>query len=233
MVKPGVQTVDLPQKKHQVLIPFVVTVIVSAIDILAAFIDLIIKNSTTVAVLSESKGVLSASVIQFHMTWGIMLSITLSFVENSLRWTLNRRGCSAFAVFNGIICFLFMVCCIYTWLWANDAAGMTFICKYLLQSVNVRKSPEQIRQISYTGNIKLAIDLGVCWLLPLQCVIVLIDSFTAFCAKPKRSEIGINTMVRGDHVFVSVDKDTMYEILTQKNQSSKKKGASREAVTGQ
>lgn len=63
MVKSRPQIVELPLKKHQVLIPFVVTVIVSAIDILAAFIDLIIKNSTTVAVLSESKGVLSASVI--------------------------------------------------------------------------------------------------------------------------------------------------------------------------
>lgn len=229
MGKPRLQMVELPKKKHQVLIPFVVTIVVSTIDILAAFIDLIVKNSTTVAVLSESKGVLSASVIQFHMTWGIMLSITLSFVENSLRWTLNRRGCSVFGVLNAIVCALFMLCCIYTWLWANDAAGMVFICKYLLQSVNVRKSPEQIRQISYTGSIKLAIDLGVCWLLPLQCVLVLVDSCTAFCAKPKKSWLGVDTMVRGDHVFVSVDKDEMYTILTQKDYD-KKKDASRASV---
>ena len=232
MVKSRPQIVELPLKKHQVLIPFVVTVIVSAIDILAAFIDLIIKNSTTVAVLSESKGVLSASVIQFHMTWGIMLSITLSFVENSLKWTLNRRGCSAFAFFNGLVCFLFVLCCIYTWLWANDAAGMVFICKYFLQSVNVRKSPEQIREISYTGDIKLAIDLGVCWLLPLQCVIVLVDTCTAICAKPKKSWIGVDTMVRGDHVFVSVDKEEMYTILTQKNKKYSKKTVNRSQVVG-
>ena len=74
-----------------------------------------------------------------------MLTATLSFIENSLRWLLNRKPCNFFGSTNTVVCTLFLLVAIYTWMWASDAAGITFVCKYFLLSVNVRMSPEQIQ----------------------------------------------------------------------------------------
>ena len=49
-----------------------------------------------------------------------------------MRWLKNRKSCNLFGVLNGIICTIFLLSCIYTWMWMYDAAGMTFICKYIL-----------------------------------------------------------------------------------------------------
>lgn len=75
---------------------------------------------------------LSDAAISFHLTWGLILSLTLSFIEDSINWLKHRKACNLFGVLNGIICTLFVISCIYTWLWLYDATGMTFICKYIL-----------------------------------------------------------------------------------------------------
>lgn len=61
-----------------------------------------------------------------------MLSLALSFVEDSMRWLKNRKQCNVFGVLNGIVCAAFIISCLYTWLWLYDAAGVNFICKYIL-----------------------------------------------------------------------------------------------------
>ena len=76
------------------------------------------------------------------MTWGMVMSITLSFIENSLRWLLFRKSCNLFGTINGLLSMVFLLVCLYTWMWANDGAGIIFICKYVLLSVGVRSSPD-------------------------------------------------------------------------------------------
>ena len=95
-----------------------------------------------------------------------MFSAALSFIENSLRWLLNRKICNPFGIINAIISSLFIIACIYKWLWANDAAGIAFICLFFT-NFNRHISPEQLRPIIYDGVVKLLVDLAVSWLLPL------------------------------------------------------------------
>lgn len=140
---------ELPRKRMMTLFPIIVALSIIGLEIFVAFLDLILmavnKDNEVGNYFTYSKGVLSASVIQFHLTWGLILTLALQFVENSLKWILNRKACNLFGSLSGVFCGLFIAFCIYSWLWANDAAGITFICKYFLLSAGIRTSPDVIQ----------------------------------------------------------------------------------------
>lgn len=102
---------------------------------------------------------------------------------------MNRRNCNVFGSLNGLFCGLFILIAIYTWMWADDAAGMTFICKYFLLSISVRVSPDLIREKAYNSTVKYWLDIGLSWLFPAQCVVVLVDCILCLCCKPKPREV--------------------------------------------
>ncbi|CAL6044415.1 Conserved_hypothetical protein [Hexamita inflata] len=200
--------INIPTRKMVGIFPFIVAFFVIAIEILVAFIDIIVnaakgKTDETYQSLSDTKGVLSSSVIQFHLTWGLVLTATLSFVENSLRWLTNKNGCRLFGTLNAIFCTFFVITSVYTWMWANDAAGMTMFCKYVLLSVKVRYSPEQIKMLIYTDTIKYYIDLAVSWLFPAQCVVVLIDCIFSMCCKPRPLTVQLKVKTMEDGTIVA------------------------------
>lgn len=203
--------IQVPTKKMVGVFPLIVAFVVIGIELLVAFIDIIVNatkgSQDDTQSLSATKGVLSASVLQFHMTWGLVLTATLSFIENSKRWMLNRKMCNLFGSLNAVVCTLFVLVCLYTWLWANDAAGITFICKYFLLSVNVRVSPEQIRLKAYNDSVKWWFDFGLSWLFPLQCVIVLVDCILSMCCKAKPRVIGLKVKREHGRILCKVDQN--------------------------
>ena len=205
--------ISVPVRGMVGVFPLIVAIFVAGIELLVAFIDIIVSAADGAdagsASLQETKGVLSPSVLQFHMTWGLVLTATLSFVENSMKWLLNRKKCNLFGSLNAVVCTLFVLVCLYTWLWANDAAGITFICKYFLVSVSVRVSPEQIRLKAYSDAVKWWFDLGLSWLFPLQCAIVLVDCILSMCRKSKPRKIGLKVKREHGRILCKVDQNDL------------------------
>lgn len=194
--------VAIPPGARAGLLPFIVTCVLVGIEVAVAFIDLIIqavsgeKGSKAMSLLK--KGLLSAAVINFHMTWCIPFSLTLTYVVSSLSWSMGRKKFSLFPILNTIACALFLCAAIYSWMWANDAEIMLQICKNLLIPLGLKKSPEQLRLSIYTPQIKLIVDIVVSWGYPVQCIIVLTDAFLAICRR------GSDRII---HLLVRVDKN--------------------------
>ncbi|EET02089.1 Putative membrane spanning protein [Giardia duodenalis] len=193
--------VAVPPGTRAGLWPFIVTCVLVGIEVAVAFIDLIVQAAggakNTKAMNLLKKGLLSAAVINFHMTWCIPFSLTLTYIVSSLSWSMGRKKCSLFPILNGIACFLFLGAAIYSWMWANDAEIMLQICKNLLIPLGLKKSPEQLRLTIYTTQIKTLVDIMVSWAYPAQCAIVLTDAFLAICRR------GTDRII---HLLVRVDK---------------------------
>eukprot|EP00703_Trepomonas_sp_PC1_P002559 JAP94047.1 Transmembrane domain-containing protein [Trepomonas sp. PC1] len=193
-------TIKLKPKRMIGIFPSFVAFVVIGLEILIAFIDIIVNASQNsqeaLASLQNSKGVLSAAVIQFHITWGIVFSLTLSFVVNSITLMSGRKSCNLFGTFNALICLIFLLDCLWTWLWAYDGAGIMFVCKYIILSMGVRIGSAQIKAVAYTAEIKYYCDLMLSWMLPLQCVLVLIDCILSICKKrqPRTIPLKVRTI---------------------------------------
>ncbi|CAL6005485.1 Conserved_hypothetical protein [Hexamita inflata] len=201
--------ITVPTRGMVGIFPLIVAFVCVGIELLVAFLDIIINaakgDNSEAESITKSKGVLSSSVLQFHLTWGLVLTATLSFIENSLRWLLNRKSINVFGTLNAIFCTGFVLVALYTWMWANDAAGITFICKYFLLSVNVRISPEQIKVKAYNDTVKFWIDFMLSWLFPIQCVVVLVDCIMSMCCKAKPRQINLKVKNESGRILCKVD----------------------------
>jgi len=179
--------------------PLIISALICAVELCVAFLDLIlavIANAKSSSVSNLiSTGMLSPLVINWHITWGIPFAFTLSFIENTLRWSLNRRKCNLFGSLNGVVVTIFLLASLYTWLWANDYHVMSLICKWFLIPFNIRIAPEEMAAIAYTDIIKYYIDLIVCWSFPIQCVLVFIDSLLSMCRKGKARPVFVYVKV--------------------------------------
>lgn len=199
--------VAIPPGARAGLLPFIVTCVLVGIEVAVAFIDLIIQaahgTQDSKAMNLLKKGLLSAAVINFHMTWCIPFSLTLTYIVSSLSWSMGRKKLSLFPILNSITCFLFLGAAVYSWMWANDAEIMLQICKNLLIPLGLKKSPEQLRLTIYTPQIKLIVDIIVSWGYPVQCIIVLTDAFLAICRRSSDRII---------HLLVRVDKNNKIHV---------------------
>ena len=68
---------------------------------------------------------------------------------------------------NAIVCSIFLLAVIYTWLWLDEAAGIFFITKNILSLIGVRISPAQLRTHIYGFYVKLIVDIIVSWFFAL------------------------------------------------------------------
>ena len=179
---------ELPQQRMIGFTPLIVAIVISAVDIVFVFLDNIISavKSKNATVLIGDKGVLSGTAFAFQLTWGVVITICLNFVENTLKWSLNRKKYNLFGTLNAAISTIFIMVIAYTMLWANDGAGMTFICKSFLVLVGIKDTPDMIKAKIYSPEIKYYIDLAVCWVLPIQCGLVMVDCILCMCRKGKK-----------------------------------------------
>lgn len=169
--------------------PLIIAIVLAGLELAIAFLDIILQASSSGGAESEalsrllSRGLLSPIVINWHMTWCIPFSFTLSFVENTLRWTLNRRKCNFFGSINALVAAVFLIAILYSWLWANNGELMLQFCKYFLIPFGLKMGQEQLREYIYTDQVKYIFDVLVCWGYPLQCVVVLVDAILCMCRR--------------------------------------------------
>lgn len=195
--------IAIPSAHPVGLAPLIVAAIITGIEFCAAFLDIILQSTSGTkdsASLNTflTRGLLSATAINFNMTWCIPCNLALSFIENSFKWQLNRKKCNLFGSLNLIVAADFLIAVIFTWLWANNAALMTDVVKYLLIPFGLKYSAQQLKTMIYTPTVKYAFDLQICWAFPLQCVIVLIDTIIAMCLKGRARVLHILVLTTPD-----------------------------------
>ena len=173
--------------------PLIVAIVISGVDISFVFLDNIISavKSKNASVLIGEKGVLSPTAYAFQLSWGVVITICLNFIENTLKWSLNRKKYNLFGTLNAAISTVFVMAIAYTMLWANDGAGITFICKSFLVYLKIKDTPDMLKAKIYSPQIKYYIDLAICWVLPIQCVLVMVDSILCMCRKGTEQEIKV------------------------------------------
>ena len=133
-------------------LPLIVAIVISSIDICFVFLNSIIsavKNKNASDLLGNN-GVLSPTAYAFQLAWGPVITICLNFVENTLKWSLNRKKYNLFGTINAALSTIFILVVIYTMLWVNDGAGMTFICKSFLVLIKVKDTPDMLKQKIYS-----------------------------------------------------------------------------------
>ncbi|KAH0574501.1 Transmembrane domain-containing protein [Spironucleus salmonicida] len=173
----------IPQKHIVGFVPFITILVLAVIEVFITFAAVIANKNFTM--------ILPPSGIYFHMTWGVIFSLTVAFVENSLKWLLNRKYINLFGTISQSICAIFLICCIYNWLWINNATGIVFISKNFLSAANIRVSPEQLKRYMYTDSGKKILEVIITWAFPIQLVIVLVDTILSAFRKGKKRQVGI------------------------------------------
>jgi len=169
--------------------PLIIAIVLAGVEIAISFLDIIMQSAGASKGSSDSlqqllsKGLLSPLVINWHMTWCIPFSFTLSFIENTLRWSLNRRKCNLFGSINALVATVFLLAVLYNWMWANNGELMLQFCKYFLIPFGLKMGQEQLREYIYTDQVKYICDLLVCWGYPAQCVVVLVDAIICMCRR--------------------------------------------------
>lgn len=190
---------DPPQSSMVGIWPLTISSVICAVELCVAFLDVIMdavrhSSSESMSQLATT-GMLSPLVINWHITWGIPFAFALSFLENTLRWALRRKRCNLFGSLNGLIFAVFLLACLYTWLWANEYQAMALICKWILIPFGLRITPEEMAAVAYTPEIKYYVDLVTCWSFPAQCVLVFVDCLISMCRKGRAQPVFIYVKV--------------------------------------
>ena len=65
--------------------------------------------------------------------------------------------------------------------------------------MGVRIGSAQIRAVAYTEDIKFGCDLVLSWMLPIQCLIVLVDCILSICKKRQPRTIPLKVRTTFDN----------------------------------